>query len=95
MHIEATNDPQRVLLDKLVETVARERWARKNESSVLVVTGDLFDSGTDRPDDVVPLFLDSAPDLLAPRDLDEPTSGQIRHHLRFFPHLNRGSSSPV
>jgi DNA repair exonuclease SbcCD nuclease subunit len=58
LHIEATNDAQRVLFDKLVETVAREEWARKDENAVLVVTGDVFDSGTDRPDNVVPLFLD-------------------------------------
>lgn len=57
LHIDAQKVGQPVLFGMLVETLSREKEAAGAERVVVVITGDVFDSGADRPDDVVPLFL--------------------------------------
>jgi 3',5'-cyclic AMP phosphodiesterase CpdA len=58
LHIDARSSAQRTLFDLLVETVGREKDASGLPPAALVITGDVFDSGTFRPDDAVPIFLD-------------------------------------
>jgi 3',5'-cyclic AMP phosphodiesterase CpdA len=58
LHIDATKSGQRALFDVLVETLRREKDASRAAEAALFITGDVFDSGADRPGDAVPLFLD-------------------------------------
>src|SRR5258708_39724542 len=57
LHIDAEKSGQRALLDVLVETLRREKEASQAEQTALLITGDVFDSGADRPREAVPLFL--------------------------------------
>jgi 3',5'-cyclic AMP phosphodiesterase CpdA len=58
LHIDASKGGQRALFEVLVETLRREKEASQATEAALFITGDVFDSGADRPGDAVPLFLD-------------------------------------
>src|SRR5262249_11036914 len=58
LHLDTGSKNQPVLLDMLVETLGHEKAASNAGHVVLVVTGDVFDSATDDPRELVPLFLD-------------------------------------
>jgi 3',5'-cyclic AMP phosphodiesterase CpdA len=58
LHLDAKKTGQRALLDVLVETLRREKETSRAPSAALFITGDVFDSGADRPAEAVPLFLD-------------------------------------
>jgi 3',5'-cyclic AMP phosphodiesterase CpdA len=58
LHIDTRSESQRLLFDVLVETLRRERQASTADRFALVVTGDVFDSGTMPAREAVPCFLD-------------------------------------
>jgi 3',5'-cyclic AMP phosphodiesterase CpdA len=58
LHIDAAKSGQRALFDVLIQTLRLEKDASHAEQTALFITGDVFDSGADRPDQAVPLFLD-------------------------------------
>jgi 3',5'-cyclic AMP phosphodiesterase CpdA len=58
LHIDAAKSGQRSLFDVLVETLRREKEASHAAQTALLITGDVFDSGTDPPEEAVPLFLE-------------------------------------
>ncbi len=57
LHLARDLTPQSALLDKLVETLRREREAAATDRVGIVVTGDLFDSATQPPAKAVADFL--------------------------------------
>ncbi|MDP9002247.1 MAG: metallophosphoesterase [Myxococcota bacterium] len=58
LHIDAESETQRVLFEVLIETLRREKEASKAVAFALVITGDVFDSGTMPVRQAVPLFMD-------------------------------------
>jgi len=91
LHIDAKKSGQPVLFDMLVETLLRQKEAARAERVVVVITGDVFDSGAERPDDVIPLFLGlharimaalgpGVPTVVLPGNHDRRWSGVVGPH---------------
>jgi 3',5'-cyclic AMP phosphodiesterase CpdA len=73
LHLDAAKSGQRALFDVLVEMIRRENTASKPSQTALFITGDVFDSGADRPADAVPLFLDLHARIVGALGSDIPT----------------------
>lgn len=59
LHLAPGSRGQAAVLDRLVASLARERErAREGFAPTVVITGDVFDSGTDPPDASVAMFLE-------------------------------------
>jgi 3',5'-cyclic AMP phosphodiesterase CpdA len=91
LHLDPASASQPALLDKLVETLGREKARSPSAPVAMVVTGDVFDSATDAPADVVPLFLDlharavealgcSVPTIVLPGNHDRRWRGLLGPH---------------
>lgn len=65
LHMAKEPSKQTRVFVRLVETVRREYEATKPEHAVLVVTGDVFDSGTQPPGKAIPVFLELQKNLIA------------------------------
>jgi 3',5'-cyclic AMP phosphodiesterase CpdA len=105
LHLDAASKNQPVLLDMLVETLGREKQRSTETHVVLIVTGDVFDSGTDHPRDVVPLFLAlharivrslgcNVPTVVLPGNHDRRWRGLIGPHRPALFDALRGSVDP-
>jgi 3',5'-cyclic AMP phosphodiesterase CpdA len=57
LHITRAHGTQTRLFDKLVDALQSEQERARPERSTVVITGDVFDSGTDPPDVLVEAFL--------------------------------------
>ena len=93
LHIEANKGGQAALFDVLVESLRREKDRMPGAHVAVVITGDVFDSGTARPDEVIPLFLGlhsrivaalgpRVPTVVLPGNHDRRWSGLLGPHRR-------------
>ncbi|MEO6600979.1 MAG: metallophosphoesterase [Polyangiaceae bacterium] len=57
LHITRAHGTQTRLFDKLVDALQCEQERARPERTTVVITGDVFDSGTDPPDELVEAFL--------------------------------------
>src|SRR5450432_159559 len=57
LHMTRSNGAQTLLFDKLLDALKSEREKARSERTTVVVTGDVFDSGTDPPAALVDAFL--------------------------------------
>ncbi|HEY4104797.1 MAG TPA: metallophosphoesterase [Polyangiaceae bacterium] len=57
LHMTEDNVAQTLLFERLFDTLTLERDKARPEQSTIVITGDVFDSGTDPPDLLVRAFL--------------------------------------
>jgi 3',5'-cyclic AMP phosphodiesterase CpdA len=64
LHLRSPEPSQDVVLDKLVEALGAERASSQADHTVVVVTGDIFDSATEA-ERLIPLFLDRRARIVA------------------------------
>jgi 3',5'-cyclic AMP phosphodiesterase CpdA len=91
LHIAQDPAHQALLFDKLVDALGRERGAAPPERTVVVITGDVFDSATDRAPQLIDSFLwlhrrvvhalgGDAPTIVLPGNHDRRRLGLIGPH---------------
>jgi hypothetical protein len=57
LHMTRSNSAQTLLFDRLLDALRTEREKARSERTTVVITGDVFDSGTDPPAALVDAFL--------------------------------------
>jgi 3',5'-cyclic AMP phosphodiesterase CpdA len=57
LHMTRSNSAQTLLFDRLLDALGQEREKARSERTTIVITGDVFDSGTDPPPALVDAFL--------------------------------------
>src|SRR5450432_3803422 len=57
LHMTRSNSAQTLLFDRLLDALGQEREKARSERTTIVITGDVFDSGTDPPAALVDAFL--------------------------------------
>jgi 3',5'-cyclic AMP phosphodiesterase CpdA len=91
LHIAQDPARQALLFDKLVDALGRERGVAAPERTVVVITGDVFDSATDRAPQLIDSFLwlhrrvvhalgGDAPTIVLPGNHDRRRLGLIGPH---------------
>jgi 3',5'-cyclic AMP phosphodiesterase CpdA len=93
LHMTSRSASQAKLFEQLVQTLRREREARRDEHVAVVVTGDVFDSVTQEPSLAIDAFLrlhgrivdalgGDAPTIVLPGNHDRRRFGLIGPHRR-------------